>query len=126
MWSKLGSFFSSFFKNIAADPASSIKGIAQLAAGGATCFGMATGTVPINVGAGIAAGFVTSGLHSLGTDSLTPAINVAATLAPQALTIADHYNAIKSQTGQAQAVLAAAAEAATILSPPPTDPAPPV
>lgn len=116
MWAKIGAFFKSFFHNIAADPVSSIKGVAQLAAGGAACYGMATGTVPVNIGAPIAAGFVSGGLHALGTDSLIPSINIAAAVTPQALTVADHYNEIKAQAGQAQAVLAAVNEGVGILA----------
>jgi hypothetical protein len=126
MWSKIKGFFGSFFHNIVADPASSAKGVVQLAAAGAACYGMATGVVPINVGAPMAASFAASGVHALGTDtsgSTAPAaakveqlIQEAAVIAPQAMTINDHYQAIQQQTGQAQAVLAAATEAATALS----------
>ena len=127
MWSKIKSFFSSFFHNVAADPVGSAKGIVQLGAAGAACYGMATGVVPVEVGAPMAASFAASGLHALGTDTATGAtapaitqteqiIQTAAAAVPQALTIVDHYKAIQEQTGQAQAVLAAATEAATALT----------
>lgn len=128
MFSKIGSWFKSFFGNIAADPVSSLKGIVSLAAAGATCYGMATGTVPINqLSIGAASALTTHGLHALGTDATTgktdavidaaiQAAQMAASAAPTVMTITDHYNAIKDQTGQAQAILAAATEAAAALS----------
>ena len=128
MWDKIKGFFGSFFHNIVADPVSTAKGVVQLAAAGAACYGMVTGVVPVNqVSTGFAAAAAASGLHALGTDTTTgttaPAIvkaeeliQTAAAVTPQALTIADHYQAIKDQAGQAQAILNAATEAATALS----------
>jgi len=87
-WQKIGAFFKNFGKNVKADPVSSLKGVAQLAAGGMACYGMATGAVPINVGAPMAAGLVTSGIHALGTDSTTGQLAPAADAATQVVQIA--------------------------------------
>lgn len=121
MFKKIGEFIKSFFRNIAADPVSSLKGVVALAGAGATCYGMATGTVPINsLSIGAASSLATSGLHALGTDATgttAPAVlqaeelvQSAAALTPTALTVSDHFQEIKKQAGAAQATLAVVSE----------------
>lgn len=113
MFASLGLFFKNFFTNVKADPASSAKGLVQLAAAGAACYGMATGMVPINVGAPMAASFAASGVHALGTNTATgvesaPAVKLeatidqAATLTPTVLSVIDQVNAIKTQADEGQ------------------------
>jgi hypothetical protein len=127
MFAKFASFFTNFFCNFTADPVSSAKGVALLTCAAGTCYGMATGKVPLNIGIPTASGFAVSGVHALGTNTTTGVecstaakieqlIGQAAALTPPALTITDHYNAIKDQAGQAQAILSAAADAANALS----------
>jgi hypothetical protein len=127
MFKAIGNFFKNFFKNIAADPVSSVKGVANLIVAGGTCYGMATGVIPTNVGIPLASKATVDGIHALGTDNSTgkvdpiaekaaEAVQLAAAVTPGAMTINDHYNEIKKQAGQAQAVLAAAAEAGSLLA----------
>lgn len=113
MFAKILSFFTSFFTNVKADPVSSAKGVVQLASAGAVGYGMATGIVPINVGAPMAASFAASGIHALGTNSATgveapaavkaeAAIDLAAALTPSVLSVVDQINAIKAQADEGQ------------------------
>jgi hypothetical protein len=75
-WQKIGSFFKNFFSNIVADPISSMSGVGKIAAGGAAAYGMATGMIPVNTATVTgAAGMVTSGLVSLGTNHTTGQVN---------------------------------------------------
>ena len=119
MWSKICSFFGSFFHNVASDPMSTVKGVVQLAAAGATCYGMATGIVPINtVSTGFAASAAVGGLHAMGSDNVTVvnAIATASQMTPAVMTITDHVKAIQAQAGSAQAVMAAVADAQSLLA----------
>ncbi|NVO07833.1 MAG: hypothetical protein HXX19_18770 [Rhodoferax sp.] len=127
--SKFVSFFRNFFRNIAADPVSSAKGVVAIAAAGATVYGMTTGVVPVNAASiGAVGTFATNGIHALGTgpvtDQATAAIQSAVAIAPQALTVADHYEEIRKQAGNAQAILSAVNEGAAVLgalqTPPPS------
>jgi len=97
------------------------KVIAWPAAAGAAVYGMTTGAVPVT-GATISgvSAMVTSGLHGLGTGPvrdlepgehlLTVGVQTAATIAPAALTVADHYEAIRKETDKATATLCAVQE----------------
>ena len=128
MWGKIGTFFSSFFKNIAADPVSSLKGVVSLAGAAATCYGMATGAVPVNeLSIGAASALATNGIHALGTNNITgqtapaatkleAAVQTAGALTPTALSISDHYQAISQEAGKAQATLSALSEISAALS----------
>lgn len=114
MWAKIKSFFSNFFGNVKADPMSSLKGAAQLAAAGATCYGMATGVVPMAPTAiGTAAAFTASGIHALGTNTTTgiespeavkaeAAVQTAASLAPVGLSVVDQIAAMKKDADDGQ------------------------
>lgn len=113
MLGKIIAFFTGFFGNVKADPVSSAKGAVQLAAAGATAYGMATGVVPINVGAPMAASFAVSGVHALGTNSATgvelPAAAKAEAIlaaAPGAtttvLSVVDQVAALKAEADDAQ------------------------
>ncbi|NVO00017.1 MAG: hypothetical protein HXX17_11880 [Geobacteraceae bacterium] len=118
--SKFASFFKNFFRNIAADPVSSVKGVLALAASGATVYGMTTGAVPVNAASiGAASTFAANGLHALGTgpvtDKAADVIQSAAALSTSALTVADHYEEIRKQAGNATAILSAVAEGAAVL-----------
>ena len=139
MWSKIGAFFKGFFGNVAADPVSSLKGVVQLAASGAACYGMATGVVPVNVGAPMAASFAASGIHALGTNSQTGVesagaaktealINQAAAAAPVALSVVDQVAAIKAEADAGQKKIEtyqAIASALAAIVPAPVQPPPP-
>ncbi len=128
MWGKIGTFFSSFFKNIAADPVSSLKGVVSLAGAAATCYGMATGAVPVNeLSIGAASALTTNGIHALGTNNITgqtapaatkleEAVQTAGALTPTALSISDHYQAISQEAGKAQATLSALSDMSAALS----------
>jgi hypothetical protein len=84
--------------------------------------------VPVNsLSIGTVSALATNGLHALGTDATTGAtapeitkatdlIQGVALAAPQALTIADHCEAIRKEAGNAQAILAAVNEAAAGLN----------
>ena len=124
MFAKITAFFKNFFRNAAADPVSTGKGAVQIAAGGAAVYGMATGKVPVNE---MTVGFVTattaSGLHAIGSDTAAAKVDqVSATLtelAPvikQGLTVAEHYEEIRKQAGNATAVLAAVSEGVATLA----------
>jgi len=113
MFAKFIAFFTGFFGNVKADPMSSAKGLVQLASAGAVGYGMATGIVPINVGAPMAAGFAASGIHALGTNTATgveapaaikaeAAITQAAALTPTVLSVVDQINAIKAEADEGQ------------------------
>lgn len=70
-WQKIGKFFKDFFKNVAADPVTTVSGLAKIAAGGAMIY-----AAPANVSGDVAAaGLITSGLVSLGTDHTTGQVN---------------------------------------------------
>jgi ABC-type uncharacterized transport system permease subunit len=72
MSSRVGNFFTAFFHNMQADPVSTYKGLVQLASASAACYGMATGTVPVNqLSIGTTTALLASGLHAIGTDSTT-------------------------------------------------------
>ena len=128
MWGKIGTFFSSFFKNIAADPVSSLKGVVSLAGAAATSYGMATGAVPVNeLSIGAASALTTNGIHALGTNNITgqtapaatkleEAVQTAGALTPTALSISDHYQAISQEAGKAQATLSALSDMSAALS----------
>ena len=128
MWGKIGTFFSSFFKNIAADPVSSLKGVVSLAGAAATCYGMATGAVPVNeLSIGADSALTTNGIHALGTNNITgqtapaatkleEAVQTAGALTPTALSISDHYQAISQEAGKAQATLSALSDMSAALS----------
>ena len=113
MWAKIKAFFCGFFGNVAADPVSSIKGVVQLAAAGATCYGMATGAVPIAAGAPLAASFAASGVHALGTNTATgvetpvaikteAAIQAVTAFVPVALSVVDQVAKIKAEADDGQ------------------------
>jgi len=113
MFSKIFAFFTSFFTNVKADPMSSAKGLVQLASAGAVGYGMATGIVPVNVGAPMAASFAASGIHALGTNNTTgveapaavkaeAAITQAAALTPTVLSVVDQIKAIKAEADEGQ------------------------
>jgi len=112
-WQKIGSFFTNFFTNVKADPVSSVKGLVQLAIAGGTCYGMATGAVPIAIGAGIAGSAASSGILSLGTNNTTGVVapvaqkaanlvNEAAAVAPTATNVVDQMAAIKKAADDGQ------------------------
>jgi hypothetical protein len=133
MFSKLAAFFKGFFHNVAADPASSVKGVVQLGAAAAVGYGMATGIVPIPVGAPMAASFATSGIHALGTNSATgveapaalkteAAIETVTGLVPNVLSVVDQVSAIKAEADAGQKkidIYQAVATALAQIVPPP-------
>ncbi len=135
MWAKIKAFFSGFFGNATADPVNTIKGVVQLAAAGATCYGMTTGAVPVSpVTIGMASTFAVSGLHSIGTDT-TPTVGIpgpikaevaviqAAQVATTGLSVVDQIAAIKAAADDGQKKIdtyqAIAAALAAIVPPTP-------
>lgn len=110
MWAKIGSFFKNFFSNAKSDPVSTLKGIGELAAAGGVCYGMATGVLPVSVGAPMASGLAGAGIHAIGTDSTTGKIQptaektealvqVVGALAPS---VVDQVVAIKAESDKGQ------------------------
>lgn len=103
MFTKIAAFFRSFFTNAKSDPVSTSKGIVQLAAAGATAYGMATGKVPVNeMTVGFATATTASGLHAIGSDT------AAAAVVNTAQSVAERYQTIKADVATAQAVIDAA------------------
>ncbi len=117
------SFFRNFGHNFKADPASSLKGIVSLAAAGATAYGMVTGKVPVNeLSLGAASAMATSGIHALGSDTVAAPLlegvtltSILAEVVPRLPTVAEHYEAIRQEGGEAAATLATIAECSALL-----------
>jgi len=115
MFKKLAAFFKGFFGNVKADPVSTTKGVVQLAAAGATAYGMATGTVPVTeLTTGFVAATAASGIHALGTNTATgvtqpeavkaaEAITTAAAMVPTVTGIVDQVTAMKAAADDGQA-----------------------
>jgi hypothetical protein len=112
------SFLKNFGANIKADPASTVKGLAWLAAAAASVYGMTKGVIPVNSASISAVGaMATSGLHGLGSGPnrdlapgeamLTGTVETAAAVLPAALTVADHYEAIRKEADKTTATLSA-------------------
>jgi hypothetical protein len=113
MWGKFAAFFKGFFGNAKADPVNTVKGVVQLAAAGAAVYGMATGIVPVPIGAPVAASFATSGLHAIGTNTVTGVtqpeavkasadIQTVAALVPTGLSVVDQIKSIKAEADAGQ------------------------
>lgn len=122
MLNKLKAFFCGFFKSAASDPVSTVTGAVMVAGGAYTAY--AGGMTPQALA--VAVPLITKGLHSIGTDTSNPAtpvtaelvktVEAAAAIVPQALTVADHYEEIRKEAGNAAAILAAVTEGAATLS----------
>jgi ABC-type uncharacterized transport system permease subunit len=105
---KIGEFVRNFFKNISADPVSTMKGFAQIAGGCSAIYGMVTGSVEVNsLSVGAACALIASGIHALGTNVLnnvdTRSIeNVVNTVAVVAPTIVEQVAAMKADAEAGQ------------------------
>lgn len=101
-----GSFFTNFFKNFKADPASSLKGAVQVAAAGAVGYATATGKLPMTAGVPLVSSLLTSGVHAMGSNTaqitaLDPVMRISEGL-PQVLSIAEQIAAFKKQAESGQ------------------------
>ena len=97
-----------WIKGLFANPKTTAAGLLQLAGGAAIATGMATGKMPVNAETiALSGGLVSGGLGNLAAKDAKP---IQAAI-PVAMTVADHYQAVKAQVGEAQAVLASASEA---------------
>lgn len=114
MWGKIVRFFKGFFGNVKVDPMSSLKGVVELAAAGATCYGMATGVVPTNaMSMGFASSSTVAGIHALGTNNTTSiespvvakmeqVVGLAANVAGATLSVVDRVTAMKAEADEGQ------------------------
>lgn len=116
--------FLNWIKRIFSHPKTTVAGILQTAAGAAIAAGMATGKVPITAESiGLSGGLVAGGLGNIAakdankaSESVTAITDMASTVVPAVMSLEDHYQEVRDKVAKAQAVLASASEANTVVS----------
>jgi hypothetical protein len=112
MWAKIKAFFGGFFGNVKADPVSTGKGLVSLAGAAGIGYLAATGAIPIPVAVSVAGPMAASGIHALGTNTLTggetptaikteAAIQTVQALAPTVLSAVDQITAVNKEAADA-------------------------